>query len=161
MAKSRDKTRTPRITNRKARHDYHILDAFEVGIELRGSEVKSVREGRASISEGFARVNTRTGELWLYDVDIAPYPQAPVTAHEPKRPRKLLAHRREIERLTGETSAKGTTLVPLTMYFNDRGICKVELATAQGKARSDKRESLKKKEADRDMRRAMTRRRIG
>lgn len=159
MAKSKQNL-SPRILNRKAKHDYHILEKLEVGVELIGSEVKSIRHGRVSLGEGFARVE-RNGELYLYDVDIGAYVNAPVTAHEPKRKRKLLAHRKEIERLGGLTSSKGVTLIPLAMYFNSRGICKLELGVAQGKAKGDKRESLKKKEADKDMRRAMTRRRIG
>ncbi len=158
MAKS---NLNPRIVNRRARHDYHILETFEVGIALQGSEVKSIRHGRASINESFARVDPRSGELWLHDMDIAAYHNAPVTAHENKRPRKLLAHKREIERLMGLTTASGTTLVPLTLYFNNRGIAKIELGVAQGKRQADKRESIKRKEADRDMRRAMTRRKIG
>ncbi len=160
MAKSKTNL-NPRITNRKARHDYHILETMEVGIALQGSEVKSIRNGRASIGEAFARVEPRSGELWLYDMDVSAYVNAPVTAHEPKRPRKLLAHRREIERLAGLTSAGGVTMVPLTLYFSNRGIAKVELAVAQGKRRADKRESMKRKEADKDIRRAMTRKRIG
>ncbi len=154
-------TNSPRIVNRRARHDYHVLEDLEVGIELQGSEVKSVRNGKVSLAEGFAQVDPRRMELVLYNVNIAAYQNAPVTAHEPARPRKLLAHKKEIERLYGLTSAKGTTLVPLAMYFNKRGICKIDIAVAQGKAKGDKRESLKKKEADRDMRRAMTRRTIG
>ena len=162
MAKKKLKSdHAPRITNRKARHDYHIEETFEVGIRLQGSEVKSIRDGRVSLAEGFARVEPRTGELWLYDVNISPYENAPVTNHDPKRKRKLLAHRREIERLQGLTSAKGSTLVPLTLYFNSRGIAKLELAVATGKRQHDKRESLKKDQAARDMRRAMTRRKIG
>jgi SsrA-binding protein len=158
MAKA---TRSPRIVNRKARHDYHIVESLEVGIQLRGSEVKSARDSRVSIAEGFAYVDPKRMELWLYDVDIAAYPNAPVDAHEPKRPRKLLAHRKQIERLYGLTTASGTTLVPLTMYFNDRGIAKVELGVATGKGKADKRERYKKSEHVREMRRAMTRKRLG
>jgi len=164
MAKGKNKDKSknaPRIVNRKARHDYNVLEKLECGIELQGSEVKSVRLGRASIGEGFARVEPKTMELFLYDVDIAAYPNAPVTAHETKRRRKLLAHRGEIERLYGQTTSKGTTLVPLTMYFNSRGIAKIELGVAEGKRTHDKRESMKKKEADKAIRRAMTRKRIG
>lgn len=162
MAKSKDKSNnSPRIVNRKARHDYNVLEKLECGIQLQGSEVKSVRMGRVSIGEGFARVEPKTMELMLYDVDIAAYPNAPAMAHEPKRRRKLLAHRGEIERLYGQTTSKGTTLIPLAMYFNSRGIAKVELGVAQGKGHADKRESMKKKEADKAIRRAMTRKRIG
>lgn len=159
MAKG--KSDSPRIVNRKARHDYQILEKLECGIQLLGSEVKSVRMGRVSIGEGFARVEPKSMELYLFDIDIASYPNAPPTAHEPKRRRKLLAHKGEIERLMGLTSSKGRTLVPLAMYFNGRGIAKVELGVAMGKTKGDRRESMKKKEADQAIRRAMTRKRIG
>ncbi len=152
----------PRIANRKARHEYHILESLEVGLALMGSEVKSVRQGKVSLSEGFARVEPATGELWLHDVDIARYENAPAERqHEPKRRRRLLAHRREIDKLLTETRSKGVTLIPLAMYFNSRGLCKLEIGLARGKGKSDKRESMKTKDAKRDMQRAMTRKRIG
>jgi len=159
MAKNK-KSHNPHIVNRKARHEYDIVETIEVGIALQGSEVKPIRQGKVSINEAFAKVE-RNGELWLYNMDVAAYENAPVTAHEAKRPRKLLAHRREIERLMGLTSSAGTTLVPLELYFSERGIVKIRLAVARGRRRSDKREAMKRKEADRDMRRAMTRRKIG
>ncbi|NBB84320.1 MAG: SsrA-binding protein SmpB [Alphaproteobacteria bacterium] len=159
MAKDK-KHHNPHIVNRKAQHEYDILETIEVGIALQGSEVKPIRQGKVSINEAFARVE-RNGELWMYHMDIAAYENAPVTAHEPKRPRKLLAHRREIDRLMGLTSSAGTTLVPLELYFSQRRIVKIRLAAARGRRRSDKRQTMKRKEADRDMRRAMTRRKIG
>jgi SsrA-binding protein len=149
---------SPRIVNRKARHDYHILESLEVGIALQGSEVKSVRNGQVSLAEGYALADPRSLELFLYDVDIAPYDKAHGTdAHEPKRVRKLLAHRREIVRLQDRCAAKGTTLIPLTMYFV-RGKVKLELGLGLGKKAHDKRQTLKTRDAERQMRQGMTRR---
>jgi len=160
MAKHKKAESAPRITNRRARHEYHIEESLECGIELIGSEVKSLRDGRASIGDAFAQVSPHTGELWLYNMDISPYPNAPVTNHEPKRPRKLLVHKKERDRLEGLTSSKGMTLVPLAVYFNHRGIAKLDLAVAQGKAKHDKRDSIREKEDRRDMQKAMTRRKL-
>ncbi len=159
MAKGKANT-TPRVTNRKARHDYHILESVECGVVLTGSEVKSIRDGKASIAEGYAAIDAKRMELWLHDVDIAAYANAPVDAHLPKRKRKLLARKREIERLFGLTTAKGTTLIPLTLYFSERGIVKIELGVARGKQKGDKRESMKKDDARREMQKAMTRKRL-
>ncbi len=163
MAKgSKDKSKAkadagggPRIVNRRARHEYHVLESLEVGIQLLGSEVKSVRAGQVSLAEGFARVEPDM-QLYLYNVDIAPYAQAGPQGHEPKRRRKLLAHKRQIEKLFGQTTAKGTTLVPLTMYFV-RGMAKIELGVVRGKQAHDKRQALKEKDAGKEIRRAMTR----
>ncbi|MBI1372830.1 MAG: SsrA-binding protein SmpB [Phycisphaera sp.] len=152
---------SPRIVNRKARFDYAIEQSLEVGIVLAGHEVKAVREGRVSLGEAFARVEPDTGELWIYNLDIGAYKHAPVVDHEPKRRRKLLAKKQQIATFATLTASKGATLVPLTMYFNDRGIAKIELAVARGKTHGDKRETLKKNDAKRDMQRAMTRKRIG
>ncbi|MCC7409917.1 MAG: SsrA-binding protein SmpB [Phycisphaeraceae bacterium] len=146
---------SPRIANRKAHHDYHILEKIEVGIELAGSEVKSIRAGLVSLAEGFAQVEA-SGELFLHSVHIGEYKQAGPLGHIPVHPRKLLAHKREIQRLATKTSAKGFTLVPLAMYFV-RGWVKVELGLATGKKAHDKRQDLKDRDAQRDMRRAMTR----
>lgn len=158
---SKQTTHSPRIVNRKAYHDYHVHEKLEVGIALRGTEVKSIRQGKVSLGEGFAMVERETGELWLRQVDIGLYGHAPAEAqHEPKRPRKLLARRRQIESLEGKTSAKGMTLIPLALYFK-RGLVKMELGLATGKRKADKRETMKKKEHDKAMRRAMTRKRIG
>jgi SsrA-binding protein len=162
MAKGKAKSdHVRRISNRRARHDYHVDETLEVGIELIGSEVKSIRDGRVSLAEGFARIEPATGELWLHDVNISPYVNSPVTSHEPTRKRRLLAHKRELKHLAGLTTAKGVTLIPLAMYFNARGIAKLQLAVARGKQRHDKRDSLAKKQADREIRRAMSRRRLG
>ncbi len=156
MAKStKDKTHTPRIVNRKARFQYHILESLEVGMVLLGSEVKSIRAGQVSLAEGFARVEPADMGLYLYNVDIAMYAHATgTTGHEPKRRRKLLAHKRQINKLLGETTAKGTTLVPLTMYFV-RGMVKLELGVARGKRDYDKRQSIKDRDAGKQIRREM------
>jgi SsrA-binding protein len=160
MAKQKKSGPPPRIANRKAFHDYHVLEKLECGIQLTGSEVKSVRDAKVQLGQGFARVEPG-GALMLYSVDIAVYSHASSAgSHEPQRPRKLLAHKRQIVRLATETSVKGTTLVPLSMYFNERGIAKVEIGLVQGKRTHDKRESLKARDADRDIRRAMTRKTI-
>ncbi len=160
MAKK--KSDNPRIVNRKAKHDYTILETLECGIVLSGSEVKSVRDGRVSLAEGFARIEPATGELWLHDVDIAMYAKASGGAqHAPKNKRKLLAHRKELRDLANATGSAGYTLVPLAMYFNDRGLAKVQIGVAKGKGHADKRESMKKRDAQRDIQRGMTRKRIG
>ncbi len=158
MAKrARSDNLSPRIINRKATHDYRIEDRLECGIVLVGSEVKSIRLGRVQLSEGFARIDPKTMELWLENVDVSLYPQAGANQHAPRQRRKLLAKKREIAKLLGATSPKGTTLIPLSMYFKD-GRVKVEIAVATGKKDFDKRQDLKNKAADDDMRRAMTRR---
>lgn len=151
---------SPTIVNRRARHDYHLIETLECGIALTGTEVKSIRLGRVSLAEGFARTDPRSGEMFLYNVDIAAYPQAgPEHQHEPRRPRKLLLHRRELNRLAGHLTAKGVTLIPTRVYFV-RGRVKVELAVATGKRKHDKRQDIKRKEADRDMRRAMSHKQV-
>ncbi|MFA9479277.1 SsrA-binding protein SmpB [Phycisphaerales bacterium AB-hyl4] len=162
MAKSKHKkpaNLNPRIENRRARHDYHILEKLETGIVLQGTEVKSIRLGQVSLAEGFARVDPRSGELYLHNVEIAPYPHAGINQHGPKQSRKLLAHKREIDKLAGFSASKGTTLIPLAIYFV-RGKAKLELGVAEGKKTHDKRQDIKKRDADRDMRRAMTRKKI-
>lgn len=162
MAKAnKDKHDSPRIENRKARHDYFIHESMECGIMLRGTEVKAIRAGRCSIAEAFARVEPRTMELWLYNMDVGTYDHAAAAMqHEAKAARKLLARRREIEKLETLTGSKGMTLIPLTLYFNSRGIAKIELGVASGKAHGDKRETTKKRDAQREMRRAMTRKKL-
>ena len=158
MAKK--KTENPRIENRKARHNYHIHEKIEVGIVLQGSEVKSVRDGQVSLQEGFARIEPNSMEMFLHEVHIAPYSHASgVNGHDPTRLRKLLAHKREIKRIFGQTTAKGTTLIPLNMYFV-RGRVKLEIGVCTGKKSYDKREDLKSKDARREIQKAMTRRRI-
>lgn len=133
--------------NRKARHDYFIAETYECGISLRGTEVKSLRLGRANLRDAYARVEN--GELWLINMHISPYDQGNRFNHEPRRNRRLLMHRAEISRLWGKTREKGFALIPLRVYFNERGLAKVELALAKGKRQYDKRED----EAARDARR--------
>jgi SsrA-binding protein len=152
-----DRTTLPKIqiaTNRKARHDFAISYTLEAGLMLVGSEVKSLRNGGASLQDGFARLER--GELWLYGVHIPPLAQASHFNHEPRRKRKCLVHRREIEKLGTLVEGKGTTIVPLSLHFRGSR-AKVELGVGRGKRQFDKREDLKKKTAERDVRRAMRR----
>jgi len=142
--------------NRRARHDYQIVDIYEAGIVLTGTEVKSLRDGRASLADGFATI--RDGEVWLHHVHIPEYTRGTWTNHEPRRPRKLLLHKREIARLIGKASEQGLTLVPLSLYFAD-GNAKCELALARGKRAYDKRHALAERDAAREMDRAQRRRR--
>jgi SsrA-binding protein len=141
--------------NRKARHDYHVEDTYEAGLVLTGTEVKSLRAGRASLVDGFAII--RDGEAWLQGVHIPEYTEATWTNHEPRRERKLLLHRHEILRLIGKTREGGHTLVPLSVYFKD-GRAKVEIALAKGKKTYDKRHALAERQASREAQRAMARR---
>jgi SsrA-binding protein len=138
--------------NRKAFHDFHILETFEAGIALLGTEVKGIREGRANLRDAFAKVER--GEVWLYNVHINPYSHRGYVDHDPKRRRRLLLHRQEIRKLIGKTVEKGLTLVPTRLYFK-RGRVKVALALARGKQAHDKRESIKRREADRETRAAI------
>ena len=142
--------------NRKARHKYEIMDAIECGVMLVGSEVKSLRNGKCQLEEAYGRVKGQT--LWLVSCDIAEYPQATVWNHEPKRPRQLLVHKREMTKFVGRANEKGLTLVPLRMYFNERGIVKCEIALCKGLKLHDKREKMKKADAKRDISRAVRRR---
>ncbi|MGE0847577.1 MAG: SsrA-binding protein SmpB [Flavobacteriaceae bacterium] len=143
------KDRRPAVAdNRRARFDYEIKDTVEAGIVLTGTEVKSLREGKATISESYA--GERGGELWLYNAYIPEYLQANRFNHETKRPRKLLLHKREIGRLAAAIQRDGMTLVPLKLYFNDRGRAKLELAVARGKKLHDKRETEKKRDWNRE-----------
>ena len=134
--------------NRKARFNYEIGDVFEAGIALTGTEVKSLRLGKANIAESYAA--GRDGELWLYNSNIPEYQQASRFNHPPKRPRKLLLHRREIHKLIGAVERDGMTLVPLKLYFNEKGRAKIEMAVARGKKLHDKRETEKKRSWDRE-----------
>ncbi|MGH3327044.1 MAG: SsrA-binding protein SmpB [Streptomycetales bacterium] len=154
----RESGRTVIARNRKARHDYHIDDVFEAGLVLTGTEVKSLRAGRASLVDGFAQV--RDGEAWLHNVHIPEYTEGTWTNHEPRRVRKLLLHRHEIARLLGKTNESGRTLVPLALYFRD-GHAKVEIALARGKKQYDKRHALAERQAKREADRAMAGRRRG
>lgn len=137
--------------NRKARYEYHILETFEAGIELTGTEVKSLRAGKANIQDGYARVEN--GELLLYNMHISPYDQGNRFNHEPKRPRRLLMHKQEIMKLLGKVREKGFSLVPLKVYFK-HGWAKVEIALARGKKLYDRREDVAERDAKRDMERA-------
>jgi len=143
-----------RIVNRRATHDYFIDAKIECGIVLVGSEVKSMRDGHAQITDAFAHIHA--GQLYLSNAHIEPYSKAAlVYNHEPRRQRKLLIHKRELKKLQGELDVKGTTLIPLAMYFKD-GRVKVEIGVGHGKQQHDKRQTIKQKEMDRDLRRAMT-----
>jgi SsrA-binding protein len=135
--------------NRRARFNYEIGDTFEAGVALAGSEVKSLRQGKATIAEAYA--DARGGEIWLVNANIPEYRQAgPFNNHAPKRPRKLLLHEREINKLTGAVEREGMTIVPLKLYFNERGRAKVEIALGRGKKLHDKRETLKKRSWERE-----------
>ena len=142
------------IKNPSAGRDYHLLERVEAGIELQGSEVKSLRAGRGNLRDAFARVDK--GQLWLYGLDVAPYAQAGPWAPEPKRVRRLLMHRAEIRRLEGKVARKGFTLVATRLYWKD-SLVKVEIALAQGKQAFDKRETIKKRQAQRELQRALKR----
>lgn len=138
--------------NRKARHEYEVLEEHEAGVVLKGAEVKSLRDGQASFTDAFARVEN--GELWLHSLHISPYENAPVDTMDPTRPRKLLLHRREIDRLRAKTQEAGYTLVPLDIHFRG-GKAKVQLGLARGKKQYDRRQDLKKKAMKRDAERAI------
>jgi SsrA-binding protein len=154
MAKGKKRKASPGdvATNRQASYRFDLLDRLETGIVLTGTEVKSLRSGTAQIKDGYAQV--RDGELWLHNVHIPPYEPASRENHDPERPRKLLAHKREIDRLAGKIQERGLTLVPTRIYFNGAR-AKVEIALGRGKDRFDKRESIKAREQRRDMDRAL------
>ena len=140
------------VQNRKARHDFEILDSFETGIVLQGTEVKSMREGKVNLKDSYAAAEK--GEIFLYNVHISHYEAGNYFNHEPERPRKLLLHRSEIRRLIGRTDQQGLTLVPLKMYFK-KGRAKVELGLVRGKRQYDKRRDIAQRQADRDVERAL------
>lgn len=140
-------------SNRKAQRDYHVIEKFEVGIELCGTEVKSIRQGSLTLNEGYARLE-KSGNVVLYGVHINPYDHGNIHNHDPVRPRRLLLHRSEIKKLFGLTAIQGHALVPLRAYFK-RGRVKIELGLCKGKQTADKREDLKRKTADREARRAI------
>jgi SsrA-binding protein len=152
----REKAQANIAENRKAYHDYHLLETFEAGIVLLGTEVKSIREGRVNLRDSFARVED--GEVFLYNVNISPYSHRGYADHEPLRRRKLLLHRDEIRKLIGKTVEKGMTLVPVRLYYKN-GRVKVAVSLAKGKKDYDKRETLKRREADRETRAAIKARR--
>ena len=142
----------PIADNRKAFHDYHILETFEAGIALLGTEVKGIREGQANLRDSYARVEM--GEIWLFNVHINPYSHRGYVDHDPRRKRRLLLHKHEIRKLIGKTVEKGLTLVPTKLYFKN-GKVKVAIALAKGKQDHDKRETLRRREADRETRAAV------
>jgi SsrA-binding protein len=141
--------------NRRARHDYDLIEKVEAGVVLTGTEVKSLRNGKANLEDAYAEIDK--GEAWLLGCDIPEYLQANRMNHLPKRPRKLLLHRREIEKLATRTSERGLTMIPLSIYFK-KGMAKVEISVAKGRKTFDKREAIKKNEAKRDIDRALRRR---
>ncbi len=143
----------PIATNRKAYHNYHLLDKWECGIALNGGEVKSLRAGGASFTDAFAHLDK--GELYVYNLHIQPYTQASYLNEAPDRPRKLLVHAKELERMHGALTRRGLTLVPTKIYFTKRGWAKVEIAVAQGKKIYDKREDIKKREVKREIDRSI------
>lgn len=147
--------RGPRVvaTNRKARHDYFVEDTFEAGIALTGTEIKSVREGRVNLRDGFVII--RDGEAWLMNSHIAQYEHGNRNNHEETRRRKLLLHRREIDRLHSQVTQRAWTIVPLKMYINEKGLAKVQIGLVRGKRQYDKRATLAKKQSDRDIQRAL------
>ncbi|GEN32945.1 SsrA-binding protein SmpB [Aneurinibacillus danicus] len=138
--------------NKKARHDYFIEETYEAGIVLTGTEIKSIRRGRVNLKDGYAGI--RNGEAWLYNVHISEYEQGNRYNHDPVRARKLLLHRGEINKLLGQTKVQGYSLVPLRLYLKG-GFCKVEIGLAKGKKNYDKRESIKQRDAQREMQRAL------
>jgi SsrA-binding protein len=156
MKSEREKAQKIVADNRKAHHDYHLLESFEAGVALLGTEVKSIREGGANLRDSFARIEG--DEVWIYNVHIRAYSNRGYSDHEPTRKRKLLLHRREIRKLIGKTVEKGMTLVPTQMYFKD-GRVKIALSLAKGKKAHDKRETIKRRETERETRAAVKERR--
>ena len=156
-AKTKGNTHEPTIENRRARHDYQILEKVEVGMKLTGTEIKSIRNGRVSLNEGFVRASDSPPSLTLHNVHISEYPPAgQLQQHEPTRSRTLLAHNREIRKLADQTREKGVTIVPLKIYFV-RGMAKLLIGLARGKGKADRRQDIAKRDAERDMARAMSR----
>jgi len=153
MGKNKNRFEKAVATNRKAYHDYFIEEKFEAGIMLQGTEVKSIREGRVNLQDSYASV--KGAEAFLHHCHISPYSHGNIANHDPLRPRKLLLHRKEINRLVGKTQQQGLTLIPLSIYFSKRGLAKVELGLAKGKKQHDRRESIKTRDASREMERAM------
>ncbi len=138
------------MINRKAKHEYYFVDKFEAGIALQGTEIKSIRQGKVSFKDSFARIDKK-GEVWLLNLHITPYEKSTYFNHEATRPRKLLLNRREIKKLNSKIIEGGMTLIPASMYINDKGLCKVELALAKGKKNYDKREVMQKRDQKLDM----------
>lgn len=155
VKKNSDGPRTPEISNRKARFEYHILETVEAGMELKGSEVKSLRLGQASLGEAYARIDN--GQATLHNFQIQPYEKATHDNHDTKRVKNLLLHKRELRKLSNKVKIKGQTLIPLRVYFNVAGRAKIELALAVGKKLHDKRQDARRKQDQRDMQRATRR----
>jgi SsrA-binding protein len=153
----KEQTETVVATNRKAFHDYAIEEKMEAGIVLRGTEVKSLREGKVNLRDSYASVDHE--QVILHNCHITPYSHGNIMNHDPLRPRKLLLHRKEISKLLGKTQLKGLTIVPLRIYFSPRGKAKIEIALAKGKKQYDRREATKQREAGREVERAMKDRR--
>jgi len=153
VQQQKEKSEKAVVTNRKAYHDYFIEEKFEAGIMLQGTEVKSIREGRVNLQDSYASV--KGAEVFLHHCHITPYSHGNIMNHEPLRTRKLLLHRKEINKLLGKTQQQGLTLIPLRIYFSKRGLAKVELGLAKGKKQHDRRESIKTREAGREVERAM------
>ena len=145
--------------NKKARHDYFIEEVYEAGMALTGTEIKSIRQGRINLKESYAKVEG--GELIIYGMHISPYEQGNRFNVDPLRPRKLLLHRQEIRKLIGYTTQKGLTLVPLSVYINEKGLAKMEIAVARGKKNYDKREDIQKRDQERHMQQELKRRNFG
>ena len=157
MGKEKDSFEKAVVTNRKAYHDYFIEEKFEAGIMLQGTEVKSLRDGRVNLQDSYASV--REGQIFLHHCHISPYSHGNLSNHEPLRTRKLLLHRKEINKLLVKTQQQGLTIIPLRIYFSKRGLAKVEIGLAKGKKQHDRRESDKTREASREVERAMKDRR--
>jgi SsrA-binding protein len=153
MAKETHNQQRDVVTNRKAYHDYFIEEKFEAGIVLQGTEVKSLRDRRVNLQDSYASV--KEGEVFLHHCHISPYSHGNIMNHDPIRTRKLLLHRKEINKLLGKTQQKGLTLIPLRIYFSDQGKAKVELGLAKGKKQHDRRDSIKAREAGREVERAI------
>jgi SsrA-binding protein len=153
MGKEKDSFEKAVVTNRKAYHDYFIEEKFEAGIMLQGTEVKSLRDGRVNLQDSYASV--KEGQIFLHHCHISPYSHGNLSNHEPLRTRKLLLHRKEINKLLVKTQQQGLTIIPLRIYFSKRGLAKVEIGLAKGKKQHDRRESDKTREASREVERAM------
>ncbi len=153
MAKQNNNDRIREIKNRKARHEYFFVQTYEAGIVLRGTEIKSIRQGKVSFKDSYARID-KQGEVWLLNLHISPYEKSTYFNHEATRPRKLLLNKREIKKMNSKIVEGGMTLIPASIYINEKSLCKVELAIAKGKKNYDKREVLQKKDQQRDADRA-------
>ncbi|MBN2138165.1 MAG: SsrA-binding protein SmpB [Sedimentisphaerales bacterium] len=152
-AKQNKQKTTPSVVNKKAYHNFEFVEKIEAGLELLGTEVKSLRAGQADLSGSYARINR--AECWLVGASISQYPQASISNHEPLRKRKLLLHKAQIRKITTKLEQRGFTLVPLRIYFNDRGLAKIELALARGKRQYDKRKTISERDQKRDLDRTM------